>query len=89
MKRFAAKVRKMKEVRVILFHEDQVTVLVDKAMARTYVRINALMEAVNRKKYFGDPYTVVVRDGVAPAEEREALATPGVLYVRRDIRAED
>ena len=89
MKRFAAKVRKMKEVRVILFHENQVTVLVDKAMARTYVRVNALMEAVNRKQYFGDPYTVVVRDGVAPAEEREALATPGVLYVRRDILGEE
>jgi hypothetical protein len=89
MKQFAAKVKKMPEVRIIIFHEDQATVLTDKALARTYVRINALMDRINRKKYFGDPYSVVVRDQVEAEEERQALSTPGVLYVRQDILGEE
>ena len=88
MNQFAAKVKKMPEVRIIIFHEDQVTVLTDKALARTYVRINALMDRINRKKYFGDDYSVTVRDQVEPEEERRALATPGVLYVRKDVLGE-
>jgi predicted Ser/Thr protein kinase len=89
MKQFAAKVKKMPEVRIIIFHEDQATVLADKALARTYVRINALMDRTNRKKYFGEPYSVVVRDLVPAEEERQALSTPGVLYVRKDVLGEE
>ena len=89
MKQFAAKVKKLPEVRIIIFHGDQATVLTDKALARTYVRINALMDRINRKKYFGDPYSVVVRDQVETEEERQALSTPGVLYVREDILGEE
>jgi serine/threonine protein kinase len=89
MKQFAAKVKKMPEVRIIIFHGDQATVLTDKALARTYVRINALMDRINRKKYFGDPYSVVVRDQVETEEERQALSTPGVLYVREDVLGEE
>jgi hypothetical protein len=89
MKQFAAKVKKMSEVRIIIFHEDDATVLTDKALARTYVRINALMDKINRKKYFGDPYSVTVRDQITPEEERQALATPGILYVRKDVLGEE
>ena len=89
MRQFAAKVKKMSEVRIIIFHEDQATVLTDKALARTYVRINALMDKINRKKYFGDPYSVTIRDQATPEEEREALATPGILYVRKDVLGEE
>jgi hypothetical protein len=88
MKQFAAKVKKLPEVRIILFHEDQATVIADKALARTYVRINALMDKINRKKYFGDPYSVVIRDEVSAEEEHQALATPGVLFVHKDVLGE-
>jgi hypothetical protein len=32
--------------------------------------------------FFGDPFTVAVRDAVPPEEERSILATSGILYVR-------
>jgi hypothetical protein len=88
MRRFAARVRRMPEVRIVTFHGDQALVVVDQAMAKTYVRINALMDRVNRKKFFGEPYSVVVRDGLGADGEREALAQPGVLYVRDDVLGE-
>ena len=73
MKRFAAKVKKMPEIRIVTFHEDRATVLVDRAAAKTYVRINSLMDKINSKRFFGEPYRVVVRDNVAREEQRKAL----------------
>ena len=44
----------------------------------------AVVDRVNSSMFFGDPFTVVVRDD-ASAEEMKALLTgPGVLYVRED-----
>jgi tRNA A-37 threonylcarbamoyl transferase component Bud32 len=85
IKRFTAKVRKMSEVRLIVFQGNESTVVVDRAMAKTYVRINALMDKVNSKRFFGDPFTVAVRDGVSVEEVRSLLAGPGVSYVRDDV----
>ncbi len=88
MKRFTVKVRKMPEVRLIAIDGQRATVVVDRALARTYVRINALMDQVNRKMFFGEPYSVVVRDDVAPADLLGLLRGPGVLYVRADVTGE-
>jgi hypothetical protein len=54
-------------------------------MAKTYVRINALMDKVNSKRFFGEPFSVAVRDGVADDEVRSLLAGSGVSYVRDDV----
>ncbi len=89
MRQFAGRVRRLPEVRIISFHHDQATVVADKALARTYVRVNALMDRINRKKYFGEPYSVVVRDGLDREEERQVLASPGVLHVRKDVLDEE
>jgi serine/threonine protein kinase len=85
MKRFSTKVRKMPEVRLIVVRDAQATVVVDRAMAKTYVRINALMEKVNSKRFFGEPFSVVVRDDVADDEVRTLLTGSGVSYVRDDV----
>ena len=89
MKRFSAKVRKMPEVRLIVVRDNQATVVVDRAMAKSYVRINALMDKVNSKRFFGEPFSVVVRDGVEDEEVRTLLAGSGVSYVRDDVLGSD
>jgi predicted Ser/Thr protein kinase len=83
--RFASKVRKLPEVRVIACQGSHLTVVVDRAVARTYVRANAVLDAVNAKLYTGDPYTMEIRDDLSAAEVRALLAGPGVLFVRADV----
>ncbi len=61
--------------------------MADRAQARTYVRANALLDAVNSSMFFGDPFTLVIRDDATPEEERALLSSPGVLYVREDEAA--
>jgi tRNA A-37 threonylcarbamoyl transferase component Bud32 len=83
-KRFMGKARKLQEVRIIAVDGLRITVIADKALARTYVRVNALVDAINAKMFFGEPFTVVVRDDLAAEETKALLTGPGVLYVRED-----
>ena len=82
LRKFTAKVQKLPEVRMVAASGNQVTVVADKAIARTYVRVNALMDSLNTRMFFGDPFTVTVRDDVAPDETRTMLTGSGVLFVR-------
>jgi hypothetical protein len=77
-----AKVKKIAEVRLVGLDGMRFSVVADQAQARTYVRANAALDAVNSSMFFGDPFTLVVRDSVTPEEERALLAGPGILYVR-------
>ncbi len=88
VKGFVAKVRKMPEVRLVAIDGMRISVIADRAEARTYVRVNALVDAINASMFFGDPFAVAVRDGVAPEEEKALLSGPGVVYVREDASAE-
>jgi len=85
MKRFASKVKKLPEVQIIAVDGQRATVVVERALAKTYVRINALMDGVNRRMYFGEPYSVVIRDDLTPGEVLAVLRGPGVVYVRPDV----
>ena len=83
-RRFASKVRKMPEVRIVSLEAMRFTILADQPQARTYVRANAALDAVNGSMFFGDPFTLVVRDAAGPDEEKALLAASGILYVRED-----
>ncbi len=83
-RRFVAKVHKMPEVRVVALDGMRFTLVADRAQAKTYVRANALLDSVNSSMFFGDPFTLVIRDEVSPEEERALLSSPGVLYVREE-----
>jgi serine/threonine protein kinase len=85
VKRFGVKVAKLEGVRVIVREGGRVSVIVDRAVAKTYVRVNALMDQVNSRMFYGEPFTVVVRDGLSPDEEKAVLQGPGVIFVRPDI----
>ena len=88
LKRFAAKAKKMPEVSMVVRQGQEVVVVVDRALARTYVRINALMDKVNEKRFFGEPFSVTVRDGLPLDEQRTLLQGSGVLHVREDLLEE-
>jgi tRNA A-37 threonylcarbamoyl transferase component Bud32 len=84
-RRFVAKARRMAEVRLIAVDGMRLTVVADRAQAKTYVRINALVDSLNASMFFGDHFTAVVRDELKPEETRALLSSPGVLYVRDDV----
>ena len=81
-RRFTAKVRRIAEVRLVALDGMRFTLVADQAQARTYVRANAALDAVNGSMFFGEPFTLVVRDSVAPEEEKALLSASGILYVR-------
>jgi hypothetical protein len=86
-RRFVKKVTKMPEVRVVALDGMRFTVLADRAQARTYVRANALLDGINASMFFGEPFTLVIRDQFTPEEERSLLSGPGVLYLREEPQA--
>ena len=81
-RRFVAKVRKMPEVRLVALDGMRFTVVADRAQAKTYVRANALLDSVNSSMFFGDPFTLVIREG-RPARGGEGPA----LRPGRPLRA--
>jgi serine/threonine protein kinase len=81
-RRFTTKVRRMTEVRLVALDGRRFTVVADQPQARTYVRANAALEAVNGSMFFGEPFTLVVKDALAPDDEKALLSSSGILYVR-------
>jgi Protein kinase domain len=85
LRKFASRVRRLPEVRVLTYEGTRVTVLVDKALAKTYLRVNTLIEQTNSSMFWGEPFTVSVRDNPTPEETRSLFSGSGVLYVRQDV----
>jgi predicted Ser/Thr protein kinase len=85
VKRFAARIGKFPEVKLITCQQKNILVVVDRMQAKIYVRVNSLLESMNKKLFFGDPMTVSVRDDVPQDEMRRILQQPGILYVRDDV----
>jgi hypothetical protein len=83
-RRFVRKASKMAEVRLVTLDGMRLTLVADRAQAKTYVRANALLDAINASMFFGEAFTLVVRDGATPEEERSLLSGSGILYVRDD-----
>lgn len=79
---FVRRVAKLAEVRLVTIEGLRFTVVVDQAQARTYVRANAILDSLNASLFFGEPFTLVIRDQANPEEERALLSGPGVLYMR-------
>jgi len=85
LKRFSANVSKFPDVRAIRIQENQITVFVDEAKAKLYLRINSLVETINRKIYFGKPVKAALRDDLPNGEFQQILRESGIVYVRGDI----
>jgi hypothetical protein len=85
LKRFTKEISKFPEVRAIIVRGDQVTVAVDQAKAKLYIRINSLVDSVNKKLYFGGNVEAAVRDDLSSDEFQRMLREPRVIYVRDDV----
>jgi serine/threonine protein kinase len=85
VKRFADRIGKLAEVKLISCQQNDILVVVDRMQAKIYVRVNSLLESMNRKLFFGEPMRVSVRDDVPQDELRRILQQPGILYVRDDL----
>ncbi len=85
LRRFAAKLQRMPEVRVVAFEGLKVTVVVDKAVAKTYLRVNTLLEDTNARLFHGVPFGVSVVDDLSREQTRALFSGSGVLYVRKDV----
>ncbi len=85
LKRFASRIGRFPEVRLITCQQRNITVVVDRMQAKIYLRVNSMVESMNRKLFIGDPIAVSVRDDVPQEEVRRMLQQPGILYIRDDV----
>jgi tRNA A-37 threonylcarbamoyl transferase component Bud32 len=85
LKRFTSKISKFPEVKAIIRRDDHITIIVEEAKAKTYIRINSLVDLVNKKLYFGRHIEASVRDDLSPDEFQHILRRPSVTYIRDDI----
>ena len=85
LKKFTAKVSKFPEVLAISQKDDQITVVVEHAKASLYLKINSLIEAVNKKLYFGSQVKAAIRDDLSSEDFQSILRESGVAYVREDV----
>jgi hypothetical protein len=85
LRRFVANASKIETVKAVRIHGDSITVVVDRAKASQYIRINSMVDAINKKLYFGKHVEVAVQDDLPEEEFQRMLRDPGVLYVRDDI----
>jgi predicted Ser/Thr protein kinase len=84
---FVKKVSRFPEVRLVTVREDRVTVVVDKAPAKVYIRITALVDDLNRGLFFGKDIKAEIRTEVTDAETTAMLTQVGVAYAREDKKA--
>ena len=83
--RFVKRASSLREVRLVAFQGGQFTVVADRATAKTYLKLNALLTSANKHLFHGEPMTMVIREDVGEAETRSLLSNPGVQYVRDDV----
>jgi len=88
VKRFVSKVSKFEEVKAITCSDSLLTVVVDMAQAKLYIRINTLIDSMNKKLYIGESLKAAVRDDLSEQDFQRILRAPGVLYVREDVLLE-
>ena len=81
---FAKKVGRFPEVRLVTVRDDRVTVVVDRAPAKVYIRITALVDELNRSIFFGQDVKAEIKTEIPEAEAKTMLTQMGVIYARED-----
>jgi serine/threonine protein kinase len=82
MKRFAKKASKLKEVQLITYEGDTIIVGVRGPKARTFVKLNGLLESANEGLYQGVPFRMQIREDIEDDELRELAMQSSVQYLR-------
>ncbi|HMA55035.1 MAG TPA: serine/threonine-protein kinase [Acidobacteriota bacterium] len=81
---FTKKLSKFPEVRLVTVRDDRVTVVVDKAPAKVYIRITALVDDLNRSLFFGRDIKADIKTEIPESEARTMLTQVGVVYAREE-----
>jgi eukaryotic-like serine/threonine-protein kinase len=79
------KISRIPEVRLICSNGQQVTIVVDRPVAQLYSRIDRHLNECNRRLFFGNPLSTVIRHELRDEEVKALLNGPGVHYVRDDV----
>lgn len=85
MKRFVIRASKIEPIKAICVRDDSITIILDKAKASQYIRINSMVDEINKKIHFGRKVDVAVRDDISEGEFQRMLRESGIQYVRDDI----
>lgn len=85
LNRVVAKAARYRDVRAIRIRDNLLTLIVDRAPASLYIRINSLVDSLNKKLFTGKPVEVNLRDDLSPEEFQQMLREPGMVYVRDDV----
>ncbi len=88
LKDLRSRLRKMPDVRLAVADGQRLTLVTENALANTYVRSHAIVNDFNRKMLYGDAFTLVIRDNPAEEDVRGLLASPSIVYLRDDSKAE-
>jgi len=85
-RKFVKKARKLDPVRLVSLTESEFTVLMaEDAPARTYVKLNSLLESLNGGLYMKPEFTMVVRDDASVDEVKALVTGPGLQFARDDV----
>ncbi len=82
---FTKKISSDPAVQAVVIQDDLVTVVTDRASAKTYIRISGLIDAINRSLYLAKHVSVEIKDSLSQEELQSVLRSPGIVYVRDDV----
>ncbi len=85
LQRFVRRSSRIPEVQIIVAQDRRVTVFVEQPNSALYQRINGLLNASNKKLFFGEPLTAAIRHAATEEEMGQVLSQPGVQYVREGL----
>jgi predicted Ser/Thr protein kinase len=81
---FTKKLGRFPEVRLVTVRDDRITVVVDKAPAKVYIRITALVDELNRSLFVGKDIRADIRTEIPEDEAKTMLTQMGVVYAREE-----
>ena len=81
-KAFVKKARKLQEVRLVTVDRGSFLVAAENPPARTFVKLNAILESVNEKLYYGAPFRMTVREDASDDDLRALARNTSVRFLR-------
>ena len=83
--RFARRMAKLPEVRYVIVDGQQVTVVADRALAKTCVHASAVMDDTNARLFVGRPFSLAIRGDLSGSDVARLMSRARTLYVRPDL----
>ncbi len=79
------KISALPEVKAVIIKGDQLTVVMDKAPAKAYIRISSLIDGINKKLILSKPIVGIIKDDLGEQEFQNMLRDTGIVYARDDM----